>query len=77
MRTLLNNGWDQLARQQAAKHFKLEWTKREERHPLNFDIREGKAHAERVLGSGGLSQTAMVHPGSVSEISVRANEDLS
>jgi len=40
---LLTNGWDHLARQRAAKNFKLEWAEMEDRHHLTFDTyEEGK-----------------------------------
>jgi putative hydrolase of the HAD superfamily len=37
---LLTNGWDHQARKRAAKHFKLNWAKMQERHELNFEIQE-------------------------------------
>ena len=37
---LLNNGWDHLARQRAAKHFKLNRAEMEQRHGLNFETHE-------------------------------------
>jgi putative hydrolase of the HAD superfamily len=37
---LLTNGWDHQARRRAAKHFKLDWAKMEERHGLNFETQE-------------------------------------
>jgi putative hydrolase of the HAD superfamily len=33
---LLTDGWDQLARKQAAENFKLEWDEMEARHHLNY-----------------------------------------
>jgi putative hydrolase of the HAD superfamily len=40
---LLTNGWDHLARKQAASHFRLDWAEMEERHQLNFaTYEEGK-----------------------------------
>jgi len=47
---LLTNGWDQLARKRAARHFKLEWAEMEERHRLIFDTHEeGKLTFEEYL----------------------------
>ena len=40
-------------------------------------LRGGKAHAERIFGSGGLLPKATVHPRSVSALHVRAIETLS
>ena len=37
---LLTDGWDHLARKQAAKHFKLEWAEMEARHQLTFEVFE-------------------------------------
>jgi len=37
---LLTDGWDHHARRRAAKHFKLDWAKMEERHGLNFETQE-------------------------------------
>jgi putative hydrolase of the HAD superfamily len=37
---LLTDGWDHLARKQAAKHFKLEWAEMEARHHLTFEVFE-------------------------------------
>jgi putative hydrolase of the HAD superfamily len=37
---LLSDGWDHHARRRAAKHFKLDWAKMEERHGLNFETQE-------------------------------------
>ena len=37
---LLTDGWDHHARRRAAKHFKLDWAKMEERHGLNFETHE-------------------------------------
>jgi putative hydrolase of the HAD superfamily len=47
---LLTNGWDHLARQRAAEHFKLEWAEMEDRHHLTFDTyEEGKLTLEDYL----------------------------
>ena len=47
---LLTNGWDHLARKQAASHFKLDWGEMEERHQLNFAAyEEGKLTLDRYL----------------------------
>ena len=47
---LLTDGWDHLARKQAAKHFKLEWAEMESRHQLVFEIfEEGKITMEEYL----------------------------
>jgi putative hydrolase of the HAD superfamily len=37
---LLTDGWDHHARRRAAKYFKLDWAKMEERHGLNFETQE-------------------------------------
>jgi putative hydrolase of the HAD superfamily len=47
---LLTDGWDHLARKQAAKNFKLEWSEMEERHHLTFEIyEEGKITLQEYL----------------------------
>jgi putative hydrolase of the HAD superfamily len=47
---LLTNGWDHLARQEAATHFKLDWAEMEDRHHLTFDTyEEGKLTLEDYL----------------------------
>jgi putative hydrolase of the HAD superfamily len=47
---LLTNGWDHLARQRAAKNFKLKLTEMEDRHHLTFDTyEEGKLTLEEYL----------------------------
>ena len=47
---LLTNGWDHLARERAAKHFKLGWAEMDKRHRLNFEIHEqGKLSFEDYL----------------------------
>ena len=47
---LLTNGWDHLARKQAATNFKLEWAEMEDRHGLNFaTYEEGKLTLEEYL----------------------------
>jgi putative hydrolase of the HAD superfamily len=48
---LLTNGWDQLARKRAAKHFKLDWAEMDQRHRLVFETHEeGKLSFEEYLG---------------------------
>jgi len=37
---LLTNGWDHHARRRAARYFKLDWAKMEQRHGLNFETHE-------------------------------------
>ncbi len=37
---LLNNGWDHLASNRAAKHFAIKWTEMEMRHNLTFELHE-------------------------------------
>jgi len=47
---LLTDGWDHLARQRAAAHFKLELAEMEDRHHLTFDTyEEGKLTLEDYL----------------------------
>ena len=47
---LLTDGWDHHARKRAAKHFKLELTRLEDRHHLTFDTyEEGKLTLEEYL----------------------------
>jgi putative hydrolase of the HAD superfamily len=47
---LLTNGWDHLARQRAARHFKLNWTEMDQRHRLVFETHEeGKLSFEEYL----------------------------
>jgi len=51
---LLTNGWDHHARRRAARHFKLDATKLEERHGLNFETHEQdkltfKEYLDRVV----------------------------
>jgi len=47
---LLTNGWDHLARERAAKHFKLKSAEMEDRHNLNFaTYEEGKLMLEEYL----------------------------
>ena len=48
---LLTNGWDRLARQRAAKNFKLDPAEMEDRHHLTFDTYEsGKLTLQEYLG---------------------------
>jgi putative hydrolase of the HAD superfamily len=48
---LLTNGWDRLARQRAAKNFKLDLAEMEDRHHLTFDTYEaGKLTLQEYLG---------------------------
>jgi len=48
---LLTDGWDHHGRRRAAKAFKLNWSKMEEQHRLNFDTyEEGKLTLEEYLG---------------------------
>jgi len=48
---LLTNGWDHLARKRAAKHFKLNWAKMDQRHRLVLETHEeGKLSFEEYLG---------------------------
>ncbi len=48
---LLTNGWDHLARKQAARHFKLNWEDMDQRHRLVFETHEeGKLSFEEYLG---------------------------
>ena len=48
---LLTNGWDHLARQRAAKNFKLDLAEMEDRHHLTFDTyEEGKLTLKEYLG---------------------------
>lgn len=47
---LLTNGWDHHERRRAAKHFKLDWAKLDERHRLVFETHEeGKLSFEEYL----------------------------
>ena len=47
---LLTNGWDHHARKRAAKNFKLEFTRMEDRHHLNFaTCEEGKLTLDEYL----------------------------
>jgi FMN phosphatase YigB (HAD superfamily) len=47
---LLTNGWDHLARKQAAKDFNLDWAEMEDRHQLNFaTYEEGKLTLKEYL----------------------------
>jgi putative hydrolase of the HAD superfamily len=47
---LLANGWDHLARKQAAKDFNLDWAEMEDRHQLNFaTYEEGKLTLKEYL----------------------------
>ena len=47
---LLTDGWGHLARKRAAKNFKLDWAKMEDRHRLTFEIyEEGKITLEEYL----------------------------
>ena len=47
---LLTDGWDHLARNQAAKQFKLEWAEMEARHHLTFEVFEvGRLTLEEYL----------------------------
>jgi len=65
---LLTNGWDHL---QSGVGRDGGSASPDLRH-----LRGGKAHAGRVFGSGGLQPKAIVHPGSVSALYVRAVETL-
>jgi HAD superfamily hydrolase (TIGR01509 family) len=48
---LLTNGWDNVARKRAAKHFKLDWAEMDERHRLVFETHEeGRLTFEEYLG---------------------------
>lgn len=48
---LLTDGWDHHSRERAAIHFKLDWTKMEDRHRLTFaTYEEGKLTLEEYLG---------------------------
>jgi putative hydrolase of the HAD superfamily len=47
---LLTNGWDHIARQQAAEHFHLDYADFEERHHLTYDTyEEGKLSLDNYL----------------------------
>lgn len=47
---LLTNGWDNRARRQAAREFKLDWAEMEKRHGLVFETHEeGKLTFEEYL----------------------------